>query len=70
MATVYRPHLPRQFAPGASWRGEFGGFGTVHEGDYVRVIIGSFAGRIPRPLGPRFSWITDHVYRYSVISGI
>jgi hypothetical protein len=69
-ATAYRPHLTRQFAPGASWHGEFGGFGTVRDGDYVRVIMGSFTGKIPRPLGPRFSWITDHVYHYSEISGI
>jgi len=40
------------------------------DGDYVRVIIGSFVGHIPRPVGPHFSWITDHACTHSVIDTI
>src|SRR6266511_3262374 len=69
-ASEFHLRFPRRLGPGKSWSGEFGGFGAVKDGDYVRVIIGSFVGHIPRPVGPRFSWITDHAYRYSVIEGI
>jgi hypothetical protein len=69
-ASEFHLRFPRRLGPGKSWSGEFGGFGAVKDGDYLRVIIGSFVGHIPRPVGPRFSWITDHAYRYSVIEGI
>ena len=62
-ALFVRPPLPATLRPGQTWRGEFGGPGKPKVGRFVRVVFGTFLSRLPKPMGPTFSWITDHAYK-------
>jgi hypothetical protein len=59
-ATSFWPSTPRSLDPGKTWRGVFGGRGTLPTAGSLRVVISRFAGG-PKTF-PRFGWLTDHLY--------
>jgi hypothetical protein len=62
-ALAFSPPVPKVLAPGKTWRGSFGGAGTLPKGAYVRVLFGWFSG--PALEGKHgFNWLTDHVQRW------
>lgn len=67
-AVTFRPRLPSALAPGQSWSGAFGGVGSPNGDRFVRVVFGLFVTTLPKPLGPQFSWISDHAYHVSALA--
>ena len=59
-ATSFQPPRPKTLAPGARWRGRFGGRFTGPRDASIGIVIASFSGGL-RPW-ETFGWITDHVY--------
>jgi hypothetical protein len=61
-ASTFRPLLPAEIRPGATWRGVFSGPGAFSRGSYLRVEFGRFVpyGPIPPGLSHGTIELTDH----------
>jgi hypothetical protein len=64
-ASSFRPSLPRELLPGATWRGVFSGLGSFRRGSYLRVEFGRFVpyGPLPRGLYRGMIEVTDHALK-------